>query len=98
MYRWWRCYRSGCNIQDDDGDGLVDCDDPDCAADPACLIVGTEICSDGDNDSDEILTVPILIVLLRPAGRYTDSIFECDCTDGFDNNGSNGVDCADPLV
>ena len=41
------------NLQDDDGDGLIDCDDTDCSADPNCLIVGTEICSDGgDNDGD----------------------------------------------
>lgn len=28
------------NAQDDDGDEAVDCDDPDCADDPACQIGG----------------------------------------------------------
>ncbi|MCP4873808.1 MAG: hypothetical protein GY898_34400 [Proteobacteria bacterium] len=40
------------NGLDDDGDGLVDCDDPDCVGFPGC-IGGTEICDDGiDNDGD----------------------------------------------
>ncbi len=41
--------------RDNDGDGLFDCDDPDCAADEACLIVNPdpEICDDTiDNDGD----------------------------------------------
>ena len=39
---------------DDDGDGLTDCSDPDCASDPACVGPTTETsCTDGvDNDSD----------------------------------------------
>jgi uncharacterized repeat protein (TIGR01451 family) len=36
---------------DDDGDGIVDCHDPDCADDPGCA--GVEICGDCiDNDGD----------------------------------------------
>jgi hypothetical protein len=38
------------NLQDDDGDGLVDCDDPDCLGLAGCP---TEQCSDGvDNDGN----------------------------------------------
>jgi hypothetical protein len=42
------------NGVDDDGDGLVDCLDPDCASDPSCATPTTEQnCSDGiDNDRD----------------------------------------------
>ena len=38
---------------DDDGDGLVDCEDPDCADQPACNPVDVEVCDDTiDNDGD----------------------------------------------
>lgn len=38
---------------DNDGDGLTDCDDPDCDSDPSCAPVEPEICNDGiDNDGD----------------------------------------------
>jgi hypothetical protein len=48
------------NGKDDDGDGLIDCADPDCAADPACLttkVGGTaEICNNGiDDDGDGLV-------------------------------------------
>jgi hypothetical protein len=37
------------NGRDDDGDGLMDCEDPACLADPTC----DEVCTDGvDGDSD----------------------------------------------
>ena len=42
------------NTQDDNGDGLVDCDDPDCADDPACR--AREVCDNGiDDDGDELV-------------------------------------------
>lgn len=35
---------------DNDGDGLIDCQDPDCEANEACI---DEVCNDGiDNDGD----------------------------------------------
>ena len=41
------------NGVDDDGDGAVDCADPDCAADPACTGTPVENCSNGvDDDGD----------------------------------------------
>ena len=37
-------YANGCtNGADDDGDGLIDCADPDCAADPACSGGATDV-------------------------------------------------------
>lgn len=40
------------NGVDDDGDGLVDCNDDDCFSDPACAVLG-EICDNGiDDDGD----------------------------------------------
>ena len=44
---------------DNDGDGLIDCADSDCASDPICILPppkGVEICNDGlDNDSDSLV-------------------------------------------
>ncbi len=41
------------NGADDDGDGDVDCDDADCAINPACIEPEAEVCDDGiDNDLD----------------------------------------------
>ncbi len=38
---------------DDDDDGDTDCNDADCAEDPACLVLVMEICGDGlDNEGD----------------------------------------------
>jgi hypothetical protein len=38
--------------EDDDGDGVSDCDDSDCTDDPACEVPVGEICDDGvDNDA-----------------------------------------------
>lgn len=45
------CY----NGLDDDGDGLIDCDDPDCAEDPYCL-PPPENCANGiDDDGDGLI-------------------------------------------
>jgi len=38
---------------DDDRDGLIDCDDPDCGASPECPIAYEKDCTDGiDDDGD----------------------------------------------
>lgn len=43
------------NFLDDDGDGLVDCADPDCRPSETC-IVGEAICDDGlDDDEDGLI-------------------------------------------
>ncbi len=49
--------REECNGDDDDCDGATDCNDADCAADPACVCTPDETpevtCDDGnDNDCD----------------------------------------------
>jgi len=44
------------NNIDDDGDGLVDCDDPDCQGDPDCVVIATEICNNNiDDDGDGLV-------------------------------------------
>ncbi len=45
------------NNQDDDVDGLIDCDDDDCAADPVCLAPDAETsCEDGVDEDLDTLT------------------------------------------
>jgi len=44
------------NGVDDDGDQLVDCDDPDCVEHPACAPPPAEICDNGvDDDGDQLV-------------------------------------------
>ncbi len=77
---------------DDDGDGLIDCDDPDCADDPACE-VPVEICDDGiDNDGDDLVDCDDPDCVGDPACEVPAEI----CDDGIDNDGDDLVDCEDP--
>jgi hypothetical protein len=72
---------------DNDGDGLPDCADPDCANADVC---GEEICADGiDNDADS------RIDCLDPSCRDQLSCQE-ECTDGIDNDSNGLVDGDDP--
>ena len=81
------------NGVDDDGDGLVDCDDPDCAGFPDC-VGGVEICDDGlDNDGDGLIDCDDLESCNTfPACDYGDG--DC-CTDNGDPGCENelGEDC-----
>ncbi|MFA6436993.1 MAG: hypothetical protein WC242_02665 [Candidatus Paceibacterota bacterium] len=44
------------NTMEDDGDGKIDCEDPDCSADPACVPPPIEICTGGvDEDNDGLV-------------------------------------------
>jgi cysteine-rich repeat protein len=81
------------NSVDDDGDGLVDCADPDCENDPACSppICGDgaldpgEECDDGnDTDGDGC------------SSSCTIEPTETICDDRIDEDGDGLVDCADP--
>jgi hypothetical protein len=79
---------------DNDGDGLVDCDDTDCVAGGFCNAVG-EICDDridndgdGDTDCDDILCADDPACL-----PVEDSLSEC--RDGDDNDADGDIDCAD---
>ncbi|MCA8961116.1 MAG: hypothetical protein KDC38_11415, partial [Planctomycetes bacterium] len=71
---------------DNDGDMLVDCDDPDCTT--SCA----EVCDDAmDNDADG------LIDCADPECFGAAPCIEdgAECSDGFDNDGDGFIDCAD---
>ncbi len=77
---------------DNDDDGLVDCDDPDCATDPGCAAV-EDVCDDGlDNDEDGLIDCDDSDCRLDPA--CSEGVEICD--DGLDNDGDGRVDCDDP--
>lgn len=76
---------------DNDCDGLVDCTDPDCFLDPAC--VGVENCGNGiDDDGDTLVDCADPDCFLDPL--CTGGVE--DCTNGIDDDGDFLVDCADP--
>ena len=73
---------------DEDGDGLVDCADPDCAAFLGCQ---PEICDNGRDDNGD--------GLVDCADPQCASFLGCQpeiCDNGRDDNGDGLVDCADP--
>lgn len=84
------------NQRDDNGDGLTDCDDPQCsdllqcATRPVCDEV-IEICNNGiDDDGDGLIDCE---------DPNCADYFECNpeiCTDGIDNDQDTLIDCADP--
>jgi hypothetical protein len=78
---------------DNDCDNLVDCDDSDCAGDPACPTIEPEICDDGiDNDGDgKVDCADKGSCRNDPACAVLDEI----CNDGIDNDGDGKTDCAD---
>lgn len=70
---------------DNNGDGLIDCVDPDCASNPACQ----EICDDGiDNNWD------LKIDCADPRCAF-DPVCPENCTDGIDDDGDGDTDCED---
>jgi hypothetical protein len=74
---------------DGDGDGLTDCDDSDCAADPACAETGN--CDDGlDNDDDGQVDCNDSDCATDPACFHEDF-----CDDGIDNDEDGFPDCYD---
>ncbi|MBI5544296.1 MAG: hypothetical protein HY901_10430 [Deltaproteobacteria bacterium] len=80
---------------DDDGDGLTDCLDPDCAFQP-CQGAGPGLC----DDQGACLPNPLNC---SPEGSSCGvgctcvwgAMIEVDCTDGIDNNDNGKADCAD---
>ena len=75
---------------DEDGDGAIDCADPDCVLDAAC--VDPEICFDTiDNDGDGAIDCADTDCATAPNCLG----FE-DCTNGRDDDGDRLTDCADP--
>jgi cysteine-rich repeat protein len=75
---------------DNDGNGLVDCNDPACASSPLCVPV--EDCTDGmDNDGNRLVDCddPACFLDGRCVGEEV-------CDNGRDDNGNGLVDCDDP--
>jgi hypothetical protein len=76
------------NGLDDDGDGLADCLDPNCATDVGCL--PTEICTNGlDDDGDFDIDCVDADCSTDPA-----CVVEI-CNNGNDDDADGDVDCAD---
>ena len=82
---------------DNDGDGLIDCDDADCASDTACLPVPVENCTDAiDNDIDGLIDCDdadcasdLACQIIGNPGHVE------NCSDGIDNDGDGSTDCND---
>lgn len=80
---------------DNDGDGDFDCDDADCADDPACDGGGgpETNCGNGvDDDGDGPIDCADTDCAGNPACLPDE---ETDCDDGVDNDGDGGLDCDD---
>jgi len=78
--------------QDDDGDGLIDCADPDCASSWWCSVeTQREVdCSDAvDNDGDGLADCED-----ADCGSLN-SCRESDCSNGLDDDGDGDSDCVD---
>lgn len=99
------------NELDDDGDGLVDCADPDCAAesgDDGCAEGDSISCADGlDNDGDNLVDCEDVVC---PEDAGLDNLGRCReptcaafcsesslelCADEIDNDGDGASDCHD---
>jgi len=76
------------NLLDDDGDGAVDCEDPDCASAENCLPDG---CTNGEDDNGDGTTD-----CEDPDCENEPSCAPEDCTNGEDDNGDGASDCDDP--
>jgi len=80
------------NGKDDDKDGLIDCADPDCFANPACA-PPAEICTNGiDDDGDS------LVDCADPDCNGSNGCefgTELTCNDALDNDADGDIDCAD---
>ncbi|MFH2008299.1 MAG: kelch repeat-containing protein, partial [bacterium] len=97
------------NGVDDDGDGLVDCDDPDCNEQPTCYPwedCGNGLDDDGDgrvdcadpNCSGSTCATRLVCTGLGAAAvcGCAEGHWESDCTDGRDNDCDGLVDDDDP--
>jgi len=78
--------------KDNDNDGLVDCDDPDCLEDAFCQ-AEMEICDDHqDNDGDTWVDCDDPDCYASAVCTASGEI----CNDSIDNDGDSLVDCDDP--
>jgi hypothetical protein len=72
---------------ENDNDTLVDCEDPSCDADPACL---EELCDNGSDDNNDGR-----IDCDDPKCNLADNCRELSCDDAVDNDNDGAFDCAD---
>ncbi|MGF1464572.1 MAG: MopE-related protein [Sandaracinaceae bacterium] len=80
--------------RDNDGDGLVDCDDPDCATDPSCCRPLLEVCDDGrDQDCDGLVDCEDPDCVAAPDCCVPTPEL---CDDGRDQDCDGLIDCLDP--
>ena len=78
------------NSTDDDGDGLTDCEDPDCFGQTGCTT--EDLCDDGqDNDGDTNVDCADDDCAAETFCEAT----ETTCDDSFDNDGDGDTDCDD---
>ncbi len=81
-------FESNCNNGiDDDGDGLIDCDDPDCDSSNECIF---EICDNGIDDDNDGWTD-----CSDSECYYLELCLEI-CDNDFDDNGNGLYDMEDP--
>ncbi len=81
------------NGLDDDGDGLIDCQDPLCASWSQCRPPQREVCDNGLDDNRD--------KLIDCADPQCAPAFGCvargeDCANGLDDDGDGLIDCHDP--
>lgn len=83
------------DLLDNDDDGVIDCDDWDCASDQECSSAPTdEVCDDEvDNDGDGYVDCDDWDCTAEDACTAYQAPEICD--DGFDNDGDTWVDCDD---
>lgn len=80
---------------DDDCNGRIDCADPSCFGDRACIVIGQEICNNAlDDDDDRLIDCADSDCVASPACRPTMGREICD--NRADDNGDRLVDCSDP--
>jgi hypothetical protein len=80
------------DLLDGDQDGLTDCNDPDCSADPICSQKTETSCGDTiDNDNDGTADCDDSDCSTDPVCTGAAEL----CYDGFDNDGNGEVDCRD---
>jgi len=80
--------------RDNDGDGLVDCEDPDCAGIDPCGSSGETDCANGEDDDGDGL-VDCEDPDCATAPPCTTPPTETDCTNGEDDDGDGAADCDD---
>jgi len=99
-------YETSCSDGvDNDDDNLIDCNDPDCIDDPACVVEEEEyeeeyeICDDGiDNDGNTFIDCDD--PKCKNYGGCIGAPSKVDyppeiCNDGIDNDGDEKIDCED---